>query len=551
MLSSAILQAVLICGSTLFLWRLFRQLLVKSDLDNIPGLPSPSYLYGHVQQLRDKQGWAFYRELAEKYPAVARLSGPLGRKLLFVHDPKAMHYIAVKEQETFQEAEWFTSLTNRAFGPGLLATQGDHHRKQRKLLNPVFSINHMRHMMPTFYHVTHKLREAIEQRVVQGPTEVDMVMWMGRTALELVGQAGLGYSFDKLTEESADEFGEALKSMAPTMATLGVFLQFLPLVEALIPECLLEPLGKIAPIPGLRDIMHISKTLKQKSTEIFMQKKTALLQGDEALAMQVGEGKDIMSVLLRANMTAAVEDRLDERELIGQMSTITFAAMDTTSNALSITLWRLAQNQQVQDRVRQEIFAARDSQGGKDIPYDDLVSLPFLDAICRETLRVHVPAPMRFREARKDSVLPLSEPIRGLDGKLMHEIFVPKDTHVFVSINASNTNPAIWGPDAHEWKPERWLSPLPETVSNANMPGVYSNLMTFWAGGRACIGFKFSQLEMKVVLAVLLSTFKFELTEKAIYWNIAPIVYPSVVPDGSKPELPIKVTLLDRDVTEA
>ena len=46
-----------------------------------------------------------------------------------------------------------------------------------------------------------------------GPTEVNMVMWMGRTALELVGQAGLGYSFDKLTEETADELGDALKSL--------------------------------------------------------------------------------------------------------------------------------------------------------------------------------------------------------------------------------------------------------------------------------------------------------------------------------------------------
>ncbi len=58
----------------------------------------------------------------------------------------------------------------------------------------------------------------------------------------------------------------------------------------------------------------------------------------------------------------------------------------------------------------------------------------------------------------------------------MHEIFVPKDTHIFVSINSSNKNPAIWGPDAAEWRPERWLRPLPETVLDAKMPGVYSNL---------------------------------------------------------------------------
>ena len=49
--------------------------------------------------------------------------------------------------------------------------------------------------------------------MINGPTEVDIVMWMGRAALELVGQAGLGYSFDKLTEETADEFGEALKAL--------------------------------------------------------------------------------------------------------------------------------------------------------------------------------------------------------------------------------------------------------------------------------------------------------------------------------------------------
>ena len=68
--------------------------------------------------------------------------------------------------------------------------------------------------------------------------------------------------------------------------------------------------------------------------------------------------------------------------------TLTFAAMDTTSNALSSILWRLAQNPKIQDRLRQEILQAKESYGEEDIPYDDLVSLPFLDAVCRETLRV-------------------------------------------------------------------------------------------------------------------------------------------------------------------
>ena len=77
---------------------------------------------------------------------------------------------------------------------------------------------------------------------------------------------------------------------------------------------------------------------------------------------------------------------------------------------------------------------------------------------------------------RQDVVLPLSQPVRGRDGKLITEIPLAKDTAVFVGVMSSNTNRALWGDDAYEWKPERWLSPLPEAVLDAKIPGVYSNL---------------------------------------------------------------------------
>ena len=72
--------------------------------------------------------------------------------------------------------------------------------------------------------------------------------------------------------------------------------------------------------------------------------------------------------------------------------------------------------------------------------------------------------------------MPLSNPIRGVDGTMIHEIFVPKDTAVVIGILSSNRSKAIWGEDAEEWKPERWLSPLPDSVSEAKVPGIYSNL---------------------------------------------------------------------------
>ena len=60
--------------------------------------------------------------------------------------------------------------------------------------------------------------------------------------------------------------------------------------------------------------------------------------------------------------------------------------MDTTSNALSRTLHILAENQDDQDKVRTELMEA--ANDGEDIPYNQLVDLPYLDAVCRETLRL-------------------------------------------------------------------------------------------------------------------------------------------------------------------
>lgn len=83
--------------------------------------------------------------------------------------------------------------------------------------------------------------------------------------------------------------------------------------------------------------------------------------------------------------------------------------------------------------------------------------------------------------------MPLTNPVTGKDGKLIHEIFVPKNTNVMASLVAANRNAELWGPDARDWKPERWLSSLPQALVDARVPGVYSNTMTFVGGSRACM----------------------------------------------------------------
>lgn len=73
-------------------------------------------------------------------------------------------------------------------------------------------------------------------------------------------------------------------------------------------------------------------------------------------------------------------------------------------------------------------------------------------------------------------MLSLSKPIKATTGEELTELLVPENTDIIIGIMACNRNPELWGPDAHEWKPERWLNPLPDTITQAHLPGIYANL---------------------------------------------------------------------------
>jgi len=254
------------------------------------------------------------------------------------------------------------------------------------------------------------------------------------------------------------------------------------------------------PHAGVQRLKNIVDIIQTQSELVYRSKKDARLADNMPDVQQAGEGKDIMSILLKANMVVSEEDRLPERELIAQMSTLIFAGMDTTSTALVKTLETLAEYPAWQEKIREEIMKAFIEFGEKDIPYDDITKLPILDAVCRETFRLHAPGARIVRQATKDTVIPLSEPVQGVDGRLLSEIVVPKGTTLHIGVRALNRSKAVWGEDAKEWKPERWLHALPEAVANANIPGVYSNMLSFGGGGYSCIGFKFAQLEISMRL---------------------------------------------------
>jgi cytochrome P450 len=81
----------------------------------------------------------------------------------------------------------------------------------------------------------------------------------------------------------------------------------------------------------------------------------------------------------------------------------------------------------------------------------------------------------QYHRAQRDSIVPLAGPVVCVDGTAKDAILVPKGTTCVINIAGVNRDPQIWGSDALEWKPERWLLPLPESIAKAQVPTLYAN----------------------------------------------------------------------------
>ncbi|OSD07831.1 cytochrome P450 [Trametes coccinea BRFM310] len=509
-------------------------------LDSIPGPPATSWYEGHVQTQFGRDAWGFFRMLETEYGPVAKLKGPLGTNWLYTWDPAAIHSILASGQASFDAIEELVEGFHFFLGPGLNGVAGDTHKKQRKMLQPVFSTKHIRELTPVFYNVSHKLVAALSRNVDDGLREVNVMNWLDLASLELMGQATIGYSFDLLTEDAPpDPFAAAIKSYIPTFFTPDtvIYRQLILLSKKLGMLSVARWIVDHTPSPAIRRLRAVSRILHEKSAEVVREKKEALAMGN------LGSRKDIISTLLKANTSEENKDRLPDDQLIAQISVFFLAATDTTSNTLARILHVLAEHPDVQTKLREEILAAGD---GGDLTYEALQALPYLDAVVKETLRVYVPVPINHRQAYRDTTLPLSKPVLSTSGTPIGSIPIPKGTIVVMYLPACNRNPALWGADADAWRPERWLEPQARAPvaeeEKVPIPSPYARLMTFLGGGRACIGFQFAVLEIKVVLASLLANFAFAPSPgKPVFWNHSGIVYPSLGMDSPAPEMWLNV----------
>ncbi|KAF3343994.1 hypothetical protein VD0002_g2671 [Verticillium dahliae] len=182
-----------------------------------------------------------------------------------------------------------------------------------------------------------------------------------------------------------------------------------------------------------------------------------------------------------------VDSGRDPQYIRSQLLALILAGRDTTASILSSLLWILARRPDIVQALRTEI----DGLGDAEVTWEALKQMKYLNMVMKEALRLFPPVSSLSRSAARDTVLPVGG---GPDGK--SPIFVPKGNAVRWSVFALQRREDIFGPDADEFRPERW-----------NELRVSWEYIPFSGGPRVCIGQQFALTQMGYFLVRLFQTF--------------------------------------------
>ncbi|KAF8330529.1 cytochrome P450 [Amanita rubescens] len=481
-----------------FLYRLVLWPRYLSPLRHVPTAPGTKLIMGHSHLIYNNKACLSQSEWAKQLGPVVRFFGPFGSECLFFLQAEPLRQILSTGWFDYPRPAFVRQILRIIAGDGLLAVTGHEHRLMRKAMNPAFSMPNLMAQMHMYYNPVDKLVKIINDEIdSQAAPQKGKVMhayeWMGKVALDIICDTAFGYKVDSL-HNPENELAVAFEKGANLQDVRNM-----------------EKFALAASIPGFREVLtsswmhkychwfdnipftaHLSTlvqsiyTMRKASTEMLREK-----MDDSITASDTEAKRDIMSILIRARKAELEEDKMaytmSDKAVLDQVLTFLAAGYETSASGLAWTLWLLANNQEAQSKLREEVTPVLRENPHPD--YRTLKELQWLDCVIMESLRVLPPIPLAHRIANRTGYI--------------GDILVPKGTLIIIPIRVVNTYKGVWGEDAEEYKPSRWLN-LPEEY-NPN----YS-LLTFAAGPHACIGRTMAIMEMKAVITPLIANFSFE-----------------------------------------
>ncbi|KAJ7453487.1 cytochrome P450 monooxygenase [Mycena latifolia] len=503
---------------------------LASPLRKLAGPRNPSLIFGNFRELQNDP--QLTKKWRDQFGATFQFRDLFNARMLYTADPIAIDHI-LKHHVIYQKRSVVRpARNNRLIGQGLLGVEGEDHKRQRRVMNPAFGTAQIRSLTDVFVGKSVQLRDVWIEKVREGSARIDVLSWLNKMTLDVIGHAGFDYELNSLNPDgTSSEMHQAIDALfhSPNAPRAGILPRLMPAI----------PLLRFLPLPGRKVVRDARDKLIGIGNQLIAERKATIKAAGDPKAGP--GGRDLFSLILSANMDANLPEhhRMTDAEVIGQIPTFFLAGHVTTSSAIAWALHALSINQAAQAKLREELFTLP-----TETPtLEQLDSLPYLEWVVRETMRVYPPVSHASRIAMADDALPLGTPYVDMDGNKHDTVPIPKGQIMHISIADVNTDTGIWGADAGEFRPERWEK-IPEAVHG--LPGVWANLLTFLAGPHNCIGFRFSLAEQKSLLFVLIRAFEFEraVPDQDIRGSSSPLQSPLVISEREKgSQMPLIVKL--------
>ena len=386
-------------------------------------------------------------EIAVKQPMV---SGKMGKRWHMVMDPTAIREMLLDRVDDYPKSLVTKNLLRPAIGDSLFIAEGAHWRWQRRAVAPAFSHRNMLNLSPI---MTAAAQRSADRIAAAGPRAINMLDEMVTSTFDVISDVtfsgGDGFDRDAVHRAIDDYIAEAGK---------------LSLFDILgLPDWLPRP-GRAMSGRALKDMKRIA---------------------DGAIDARAERGPsdtpDLLDLLLDGT-DPKTKRQMNTAELRDNLLTFIVAGHETTALTLSWALYLMGFDQAVQQKARAE---AQTVLQGRAATGADVENLPYIRQIIDETLRLYPPAGVISRTAQRHDTL-CGREVR------------PGDT-VMVPIYALGRHQQLWDqPDVFD----------PDRFKDRKAIDRYAYL-PFGDGPRICIGASFAQQEAVIILATLLSRFRF------------------------------------------
>ena len=414
-----------------------------------PNAPRLPYLGNALAYLRDPL--QFLRSTRRAHGDVVGVKlGPM--EVTLISHPDLVEDILVTRNKLFQKDVYLQTTLRPVLGDGLLSSEGDFWRRQRRLAQPAFHRDRIASYGDIM--VEHASRLAATWR--DGEVR-DVHVDMMHLTLAIVAETLFGTNVG----DHADDVGDALHAVLTVVA--DPLEMFLPILKRL-------------PTPQRRRYDRAVETLDSIIYGVVEKRRSS----------GAGESNDLLSMLLHARDDDG--GRMSDKQLRDECMTLFLAGHETTALNLSWTWLLLSQYPEVEAKLARELEGVL---GDRPATFADLPNLRYAGHVIAESLRLYPPAWSMGREAREDVEL--------------GGFRVPRGGQVWFAPWAIQRDER-WFEDPDAFRPERWEGDLAKTLHRyAYFP--------FGGGPRFCIGQAFAQMEAVLLLSTLSRAFKVEVLE--------------------------------------